>query len=102
MNPITKNFWPPNAFRYGGGGSTAANAVKQAPAPAVAPPVTATNSEVIQAQNDMRRQSLRKRGFSKTVFAGDTGGWHPTSNTPSPTNPVAGAGAAGRNTRLGA
>lgn len=73
----------------GGGSTTPPPAIAQAPAPIATPPVTSTNAEVVQAQNDLRRQSLRKRGFSKTIFAGDTGGWSavaPKINTPSGVN----------------
>lgn len=101
MNINRQTFWPPNAFRFGGGGSTnASSPISQAPAPAAIPPVTSTNAEVVQAQNDLRRQSLRKRGFSKTILAGDTGGWTP-SNVPNPNAPKVGAGAPGA-TKLGA
>lgn len=56
--------------------------------PAAVPPVTPTSADVVQAQQDLRRQSLKKRGFDKTVFAGNTGGWMPQNNpNPSPTNP---------------
>ena len=56
-----------------GGGAPA-----QAPLPAVpaaSPPVTADSAEVIQSQQDLLRQNLKKRGFSSTIFGGDTGGW---------------------------
>lgn len=81
-----------NSFRFGGGGGGGAQQIQNAPAPAVVPPVTSTAAEVIQAQQDMRRQSLRKRGFgSNTLFAGESGGWRPPSPTtaPSPTSPMA-------------
>lgn len=71
------------------GGTT--SPISQAPAPTVAPPVTTTNAEVVQAQNDLRRLSLRQRGFAKTTLAGDTGGWH-APGVPTPTKPVMGGG----------
>lgn len=83
--------FPPHAFLMGGGGSSQPSPAQQiaaAPVPAAAPPVTAAAAEVVQAQQDLRRQALKKRGFSKTILAGDTGGWMPQTNlTPSPTNP---------------
>ncbi len=84
-------FFPPSSRYFGGGGKTQAAppmvipsapiapppapAINAAPTPVAAPPATATSTEVVQAQNDVRRQALKRRGFSKTVFAGDTGGW---------------------------
>ena len=65
-----------------------AQQIDNTPAPVASPPVTSTSAEVVQAQQDLRRQALKKRGFSQTIFAGDTGGWMPqNSSTPSPTNP---------------
>lgn len=86
----------------GGGSTTPPPAIASAPAPMATPPVTTTNAEVIQAQNDLRRQSLRKRGFSKTtIFAGDTGGWTPQSNVPGPVTPRVNTPAVGGATKLG-
>lgn len=85
--------------QQGSGGTTTPAAIAQAPAPLATPPVTTTNSEVVQAQNDLRRQSLRKKGFGRsTIFAGDTGGWSPQSNIPGPTSPkiTPGAGSAAK------
>jgi hypothetical protein len=75
-----------------GGGKTAAPVavappITSAPAPAVAAPATASSAEVVQAQQDTRRQALKKKGFSRTVFAGDTGGWYAGNTTPGPANP---------------
>lgn len=72
------------------GGNTP-SPITQAPAPGVTPPVTTTNAEVVQAQNDLRRLSLRKRGFAKTTLAGDTGGWH-APGAPTPNKPAMGGG----------
>lgn len=72
--------------QQGGGGQTGAQQVAAAPVPGVTPPVTSTNAEVVQVQNDLRRQSLRKRGFAKTILAGETGGWAPSA-TPNPSTP---------------
>lgn len=65
------------------------------PVPAAAAPATAGAAEVIQAQQDVRRQALKKKGFSKTVFAGDSGGWFGSNTTPGPTNPKGGVSAPG-------
>lgn len=86
MNLNRNDFWPPNAFRFGGGSTGQAQNIAQTPVPATAAPATASSAEVMQAQQDQRRQALKKRGFSKTIYAGDTGGWSANSN-PSPTNP---------------
>jgi hypothetical protein len=48
-----------------------------APAPATAAPATATSAEVLASQQDIRRDALRRKGFTKTVFAGDNGAWSP-------------------------
>lgn len=88
------DFWPPQAFRFGGGsgGGGATPTV-----PGATPPVTANSAEVVQAQQDQRRQALKKRGFSSTIKAGDTGGWMPSVSAPSPTNPkVTGLTAVGK------
>lgn len=92
---LSQTFWPPNAFRFGGGGSgnDAAQQVAATSVPVAAPPVTPSSAEVVQAQQDMRRQALKKRGFSKTVMAGDTGGWFASNTTASPVNPKGVAGA---------
>ena len=55
-------------------------------APLPTPPVTTTNAEVVQAQNDLRRQALIKKGYAATIYAGDTGGYSPKALTPSPAN----------------
>ena len=83
---LTRNF-PPNSRRFGGGGNTGAASVAAAPVPAATPPVTSSSAEVVQSQQDLRRQSLRKRGFTSTILAGDTGGFQSQNSTPSPTNP---------------
>ena len=43
--------------------------------PAATPAVVPDSQEVIQSQQDLLRQNLKKRGFSSTIFGGDTGGW---------------------------
>lgn len=60
-----------------GGGGSGASAVESAPVPTPAPPVTATNEEVIQAEQDTAQQNLIKKSVKKTIFAGDTGGYKP-------------------------
>ena len=90
MKPFTLDrFWDfPHAKRYGGGGGDGAQQIASAPIPTASPPVTETSPEVVQAQQDLRRQALKKKGFSQTIFAGDDGGWMPQNNpNPSPTNP---------------
>ena len=52
-------------------------AIESAPVPTPAAPVTATNSEVIQAQQDYAQQNLLKKSINKTILAGDTGGFQP-------------------------
>ncbi len=81
---ITEN-WPIRSQmeqqQFGGGGNQGAQQIANAPAAAAVPPVTSTSADVVQAQQDMRRQSLRKRGFvASTMFAGDTNGWNPPSS----------------------
>ena len=85
MTFSNKPFWPPHAFRFGGGGSGASQ-VAATPVPVASPPVTTSNAEVVQAQQDLRRQALKKRGFTSTIKAGDTGGWMNTDANPSPGN----------------
>ena len=76
-----------------GGGSTT---IAQTPVAATSPPVTADSAEVVQSQQDYRRQMLKKRGFENaTVFAGNTGGFTPANPNPSPTNPKAPNNASG-------
>ena len=73
------NLFPKHAFLFGGGGTTAAPVtppITAVPVPPAAPPVTSTNAEVVQTQQDARRQALKKRGFSKAIYAGETGGWN--------------------------
>jgi hypothetical protein len=55
---------------FGGGGG---NTIAQQPVPANAPPVTSTDAEVVQAQQDVLRQQLMKKGIKSTVHAGDFG-----------------------------
>ncbi len=72
----------------GGGGNTGAQQIASAPTPAAIPPITTTNAEVVQAQNDLRRQSLQKRGFGRnTILAGDSGGYFPAATKSPTTNP---------------
>ena len=95
------SLFPDHAFRYLSGGS--APSVAATPVPAAVPPVTSSSAEVVQSQQDLRRQNLRKRGFASTTLAGDTGGFFPSVETPSPTNiqnPP--GGGLGSSTKLGA
>lgn len=66
--------------------------------PTPATPATAATAEVVQAEQDVRRQALKKKGFAATYLAGDDGGYFPGNGTPSPAgqsnNPkLGGAGA---------
>jgi hypothetical protein len=51
--------------------------IQSAPVPTPAPAVSATNEEVIQAQQDQAQQALMQKSVKKTTFAGDTGGFMP-------------------------
>jgi|GEM_PF-1749237 hypothetical protein len=97
--------FPKHALRYFSGGGGATN-VAATPVPAATPPVTENSAEVVQSQQDLRRQNLRKRGFASTVLAGDTGGpggFFPSVETPSPTNVQNPPGdGSGSSTKLGA
>ena len=63
-----------------GGGSNTASQIQSAPIPTPAPPVTTTQSEVVQAQMDTAQSNLMKKTLKKTVFAGDTGGYQLNTN----------------------
>jgi len=68
------------------GGGSPAQAIQAAPTPVVAPPVTASSAEVIQAQQDLAQQNLMKKSIKKTVMAGDTGGYKGMAQSgPTPT-----------------
>lgn len=58
----------------GGGGSDQAAGVASLPVPLPAKPITSSNPEVIQAEQDYAKESLLKKSVKKTIFAGDTGG----------------------------
>ena len=49
--------------------------IASAPVPDPAPPVTATDPEVMQAGQDLRQQTMLKKSIKRTIFAGDDGGW---------------------------
>ena len=70
-------FWPRHSFVFLGGGSSGAQAVASAPVPTPAPPVTADDPAVIQAEQDLAQQNLIKKSVAKTILAGDTGGYNP-------------------------
>ncbi len=42
---------------------------------AIAPPVTMSNLDVVNASQDQLRQEMLKKSIRKTIFAGDTGGY---------------------------
>jgi len=62
--------------------STADKTKKAAPATSgfnttgqVAPPVTMSNIDVVNAGQDQLRQEMLKKSIKKTIYAGDTGGY---------------------------
>jgi hypothetical protein len=57
--------------------STPAQQIASAPVPTPAPPVTAGDASVIQAENDVAQQNLIKKSVKRTMLAGDTGGFQP-------------------------
>lgn len=61
----------------GGGGGGGATEIEQAPTPADSPPVTSSSPEVVQANQDVLRQSLMMKGVKSTTHAGDTGNYLP-------------------------
>lgn len=50
------------------------------PLPPPPPPPTQANSEVEQAAEDQRKQSLNRRGMRQTLLAGETGGYAPATD----------------------
>lgn len=60
---------------FGGGNNQAAAAVAAAPVPTPAPPVTADDPSVIQAENEQAQANLIKKSVKHTILAGDTGGF---------------------------
>ncbi len=74
---LSHSAFPPHAFAFkGGGGAAPAQQIQSAPVPLPAPPVVNTNAEVIQAQNDFAQRNALRKSVKKTIFAGDTGGYH--------------------------
>lgn len=73
--------------RYKGGGSQA-QAIESAPVPLPAPPVTANNQAVMQAEHDYAKQQQGQKSVRKTIIAGDTGGYQPAKP---PTGPAGSA-----------
>lgn len=100
LHPSFPDSWrhgggPKNAFRFGGGGGSAPAAPNPAltAVPTPTPPITPSNKAVIDIQQATRRESLRRKGISSTVYAGATGGWFPTvSSTTVGAMPQAGSG----------
>ena len=72
-----KNFWDPASIFTGGKQSSGPTA-QPAPVPTPTAPVTPSNAAVINIQQGLRREALRKKGISSTVYAGATGGWFPS------------------------
>ena len=72
--------WPRNAFRFGGGGSPAPQQqIAPAPVPSPSPPVEPNDPSVVAAEQDVAQQNLLKKSVKKTILAGDTGGFSPSS-----------------------
>jgi len=76
MNFTHNPHWPKFAFLFLGGG-TSGNGIASAPVPTPAPPVTADDPAVVQAEQDLAQQNLIKKSVAKTILAGDTGGYQP-------------------------
>ena len=57
----------------GGGETTAVPAVTPA-----TPPVSPDAHAVVDVQQNLVRQQLRRKSLSSTIYAGATGGWTPT------------------------
>lgn len=53
------------------------NQIASAPVPTPAPPVTADDPAVLQAEHDFANQQMLKKSVAKTMLAGDTGGFKP-------------------------
>lgn len=64
-------FWLQREFRGGGAPP------KVPTAPPSDPPVTETESEVVFAEDEARRRSMRRKGLLSSVKAGETGGYKP-------------------------
>jgi hypothetical protein len=63
-------------YCFGGeGGGTAAAVPAVTPA---TPPVSPDASAVVDVQQNLIRQQLRRKSLSSTIYAGATGGWTPT------------------------
>ena len=70
-----KNFWDPANVFTGSGPSAASSKPQDPAAPIPTPPATPSSAAVIDVQQSTRREALRRRGISSTVYAGATGGW---------------------------
>lgn len=57
------------------GGLFSGKAPTLPPAPTVAPPVSQSSKEVVQASQDLAQQNMLKKSIQKTIYAGDTGGF---------------------------
>ncbi len=44
----------------------------------IAPPITMSNLDVVNSQQDFLHQEMMKKSIKKTIFAGDTGGYKAT------------------------
>lgn len=70
-------FWPRHAHLFKGGSAP----VQQLPDPiAPTPPVSASSQAVTDVQTNLKKQQLRRRSISSTMYAGATGGWNPAAS----------------------
>ena len=81
---MNKNpFWPRSSSLFKGPTAPPPPAyVNTTPtaAPAASPPVTERTSEVEAAARQTRQDAAKRKGLSKTLLAGDTGGFKPGAN----------------------
>lgn len=64
-----------HAVCHFGGGDVGAAVPAVSPA---TPPVSPDASAVVDVQQNLIRQQLRRKSLSSTIYAGATGGWTPT------------------------
>lgn len=63
----------------GGGGSSQAAQPVQQTITATPPPPTSQSVEVQMAQRDAAKQAAKRKGMNRTILAGETGGYQPTT-----------------------
>lgn len=89
LAPIGNAYSPATNFKASDNPTTTDTTVPDAVAPA-----SGTSPEVMAAQKDFLRQSMLKKSIRKTVGAGETGGFSPSTNPLKPSAPIP-AGARG-------